>query len=176
MADNRTNFNDLNDFSGLDIVVPDAKTYAVVFRKSGPFTKVAYKFNLNSLGTSDLKSVKNKIKNFRETLENLTETFVTTKYLEDNDYMTKYDADKKRKLLATEETMKTVLDDYMVQDDLDLGIFESSRYATECTNLYATSMVTAAATAKSSNANAVSLDNAAASISLAINEDNEDEE
>jgi len=42
----------------------------------------------------ELDKVKKKVANFRSSIENITEGFVTTDYLEENEYMLKYSANK----------------------------------------------------------------------------------
>lgn len=61
-------------------------------------------------------------------------------------------------------------ENYMTEHDLELGVQESARYAADCATSYTNSMTNATATAKTSNANAVSLDNGTSSIATAIEE------
>lgn len=154
--ENTINFADLEDFSDTIRITENSNVYAVLFRKTGPKAKTAYKFNLRALNSyflveSEIASISSRIKKMRETFEEIINSFQTMDYLLVNDYILKYDAEKYRKKLATEESMKAILTDYMSHLDLETGKKEADAHAMECASSYTISMAGTAVRARSTN-------------------------
>jgi len=153
----KINFADLEDLSDITNIVSNSGIYALLIRKTSPTIKNVYKFNIDLLNTyflatSDVEAIKNRIKNFRQNLEKITKKFETIDFLEKNNYMLKYDADIYRKNLATEETLKSKLSDYLTKTGLDADEKEAERHTLECVASYTISMSQTAATARATNA------------------------
>lgn len=154
--ENTINFADLEDFSDTTRITENSNVYAVLFRKTGPKAKTAYKFNLRALNSyflveSEIASIKTKIKNMRDAFDSIIDSFQTMDYLLVNDYILKYDAEKNRKKLATEESMKAILSDYMSHLDLETDKKEADAHAMECASSYTISMAGTAVRARSTN-------------------------
>ena len=88
--------------------------------------------------------------------------------MEKQEYMLKYDADNRRSKLATEETLKAKFGDYMTEMDLKINLEESKRSKYEYLQSYTTTISNEAISAKSSEANANTIETGTTLIAEAV--------
>lgn len=140
----------------------------VFFMTMKPFvgeSKLSFKADLNLLSnyylmTSELTDIETAIMDFRKEIEKSFQGFETEEYFSENGYMLKEDANNMRKKLMRQETLENILGEYLKPNQLSVDLKEVDENSYSLVNSYIASMVSPAATVKTSLAEINALDQA----------------